>query len=197
MFCFSLQLIPRECFPGAPPAHVLPGGTRQPYFSMGQAVVGARREVSAPAAVPDALRDTLRLRALPRVGPSASRGQPRGSVAGRPPLAPGTGTPGGHTPPSAGPRCRGRVTRGGGGAALAPVEPSPPLSTCCSRASRVAAGGSSTKGRKTPNPSVRLVPSSLRDRHLSRSSPAFRPKVTITPPGQRVTLPASPPSWQG
>lgn len=118
------------------------------------------------------------LRALPRVG---SRGQPQGSAAGRPPPAPGTGTPGGHTPPSAGPRCRGCVTHGGG-AALAPLDPSPPLSTCCSRASRVTASSPSTESRKTPNPSVRLAPSSLRARQLSRSSPASRPKITINPP---------------
>lgn len=123
-----------------------------------------------------------RLRALPCVGSRRVPWQPHGSAAGRPPLAPGTGTPGGHTPPSPGPRCRGRVTRGGGGAALAPAAPSPPLSTCCSRASRVAAGSPSTEGRKTPNTGVRLAPNSLRARHLSRSSPASRPKVTINPP---------------
>lgn len=120
-----------------------------------------------------------RLRALPRVG---SRGQPQGSAAGRPPPALGTGTPGEHTPPWAGPRCRGRVTRGACGAALAPRDPSPPLSTCCSRASRVAAGSPSTESRKTPIPSVRLAPNSLRARHVSRSSPASRPKITINPP---------------
>lgn len=34
----------------APSLHLQPGGTRQRYFSMGEAGLGARREVSAPAA---------------------------------------------------------------------------------------------------------------------------------------------------
>lgn len=173
-FCFSLQLIPRECFPRHPRcicSRVGPGSVIFPWDRLGWELVERfqlPRRVTAEAAGP---------------APRGSRGQPQGSAAGRPPPAPGSGTPGEHTPPWAGPRCRGRVTRGGRGAALASRDPSPPLSTCCSRASRVAAGSLSAESRKTPNPSVRFAPNSLRARHVSRSSPASRPKITINPPG--------------
>lgn len=159
-------------FPSAHPAGLLSTGAPSApsagwdpaaLFSRGTAWAG---RVSAPAARPSGGCGP---------GPAALRGQSQGSV-------PGTGTPGGHTPPSAGPRCRGRVTRGGGGAAPARPHPGPPLSTCCSRAPRVAAGSPEHREPQNTQPQRHACPRSLRARHLSRSSPASCPKITINPP---------------